>query len=105
MCECTHTQGSVIRSIIAIFRFFYPSFPKLFPRVYDHQPEPFKRALLLTLLRLLTVKHGTDVVATLDHVRVQTTGEAGYGASAYLGGWDDFFDSIPRPLLPLKHVI
>lgn len=42
---------------------FYPSFPRLFLRVHNHQTNTIKRIFLL----LMMVKCGSDADTTLDH--------------------------------------
>lgn len=42
---------------------FYPSFPRLFLRVHNHQTDAIKRIFLLLMME----KCGSDADTTLDH--------------------------------------
>jgi len=65
---CTSDVHRFHRNAVVEYRFFYPSFPGLFPRTVhdDLQSDAIKRALLLLVLLLLPIIRGPND-ATLDH--------------------------------------
>lgn len=76
LCVRVTCTGRFHRNVVVVvgYRFFYPSFPGLFPRtVHDYlQSDPIKRALLLLMLMLLLmvllpITRGGPDDATLDH--------------------------------------